>query len=72
MRRNFPANDWVFVAAGGIVQHGEGRDFAGGAVGRGDADEIGQVVCDFVAAQILGDASVVGCEDADHLGYVHG
>ena len=70
--RDLPANDWVFVAAGRIVQHGEGRDFAGSAVGRGDAGEIGQVVCDFVAAQILGDAASVGREDADHLGHVHG
>ena len=72
LRRDLPANDRVFVAAGGVVQHGEGRDFAGSAIGRGDAGEIGQVVCDFVAAQILGNASVVGCEDADHLGHVHG
>ena len=69
--RDFPANDRIFVAAGGIVQHGKGRDFAGSAVGRGDAGEIGQVVCDFVAAQILGDAASVGREDADHLGHVH-
>ena len=48
--RDLPANNRVFVAAGRIVQHGKGRDFAGGAVGRGDAGEIGQVVCDFVAA----------------------
>ena len=47
---DFPANNRIFVAAGGIIQHGEGRDFAGGAVGRGDAGEVGQVVGDFSTA----------------------